>query len=240
MTREVAPKRLAVWTLERFAARLSAWASDVDDQMEHPALGQSPRDAFAHGMQLAGGRMPRRIPYADACVMLTRPTTRPGHAKVDPSRGMTVHWLHYWHPALRAPQVARSTVPVRYEPFDMRVVYAFVEGQWLACVADDFAQVHGRSEREWQFILEAWRQQHRQHGQKRVRVHGVLLAQFVEEIAAEEPVLLQRQRDLEGSALRAAMLGTPVAPRRPRARDEDEPLDLATIPQYEAYRSCPA
>jgi len=27
----------------------------------------------------------------------------------------------------------------------MSVVYAFVEGQWLECVADDFAQVHGRS-----------------------------------------------------------------------------------------------
>ena len=61
----------------------------------------------------------------------------------------------------------------------MSVVYAFVEGQWLECVADDFAQVHGRSEREWQLILEEWRQQHRQHGQKRVHVNGVLLAQFL-------------------------------------------------------------
>jgi len=97
----------------------------------------------------------------------------------------------------------------------MSVVYAFVEGQWLECVADDFAQVHGRSEREWQLILEEWRQQHRQHGQKRVHVNGVLLAQFLEEIAAEEQVLLQRQRDLEGYAIRAAILGTPVAPMRP-------------------------
>jgi putative transposase len=236
MTREVDPKRLAVWTLERFAARLSEWAYDVYDQLEHPALGQSPRDAFAYGMQLAGGRLHRLIAYADEFLMLTRPTTRTGHAKVDPSRGLTVNWLHYWHPAFRTPQVARSAVPIRYEPFDMSVVYAFVEGQWLECVADDFAQVHGRSEREWQLILEEWRQQQRQHGQKRVRVNGALLAQFLADIAAEEQVLLQRQRDLEGQAIRAAICGTPVAPTPPRVQDEEEPLDLATIPQYEAYR----
>jgi len=240
MTREVDPKRLAVWTLERFAARLSAWAYDVYDQMEHPALGQSPREAFAHGMQLAGERMHRLLPYAADFIMLTRPTTRTGHAKVDPSRGITVNWLHYWHPAFRQPQVARSAVPVRYEPFDMSVVYAFVEGQWLECVADAFAQVHGRSEREWQLILDEWRQQHRQHGQQRVRVNGALLAQFLEEVAAEEQGLLQRQRDLEGHAIRAAILGPRAAPLRPRARDEEEALDLATIPHYEAYRSCPA
>jgi putative transposase len=236
MTREVDPTRLAVWTLERFAARLSAWAYDVYDQLEHPALGQSPRDAFAYGMQLAGGRLHRLIPYGDEFLMLTRPTTRTGHATVDPSRGLTVNGLHYWHPAFRAPQVARSAVPVRYEPFDMSVVYAFVEGQWVECVADDFAQVHGRSEREWQLILEEWRQQRRHHGQKRVRVNGALLAQFLEDIAAEEQVLLQRQRDLEGQAIRAAICGTPVVPTRPRPQTEDEPLDLTTIPHYEAYR----
>jgi putative transposase len=236
MTREVDPTRLAVWTLERFAARLSEWAYDVYDQLEHPALGQSPRDAFAYGMQLAGGRLHRLIPYGDEFLMLTRPTTRTGYATVDPSRGLTVNGLHYWHPAFRAPQVARRAVPVRYEPFDMSVVYAFVEGQWLECVADDFAQVHGRSEREWQLILEEWRQQRRHHGQQRVRVNGALLAQFLEDIAAEEQVLLQRQRDLEGQAIRAAICGTPVVPTRPHPQTEDDPLDLTTIPQYEAYR----
>jgi putative transposase len=115
MTREVDPTRLAVWTLERFAVRLGAWAYDVYDQLEHPALEQSPRDAFTYGMQLAGGRLHRLIPYGDEFLMLTRPTTRTGHATVDPSRGLTVNGLHYWHPTFRAPQIARRAVPVRYE-----------------------------------------------------------------------------------------------------------------------------
>lgn len=42
MMRAVDPRRLAVWTLERFAARFCEYAYDVYDQMDHPALGQSP------------------------------------------------------------------------------------------------------------------------------------------------------------------------------------------------------
>jgi putative transposase len=242
MTRAVDPHRLAVWTLERFAARLSEWAYDIYDQLEHPALGQSPRHAFTQGMQLAGARLHRVIPYSDEFLMLTRPTTRTGYAKIHPSRGLTVNGLHYWHERMRTPASAGQSVPVRYEPYDMGVVYAFLDGQWLTCVADAFALVHGRSEREWQLILEEWRAQRRHHDQKRLTVNGPLLAQFLEDVAAEEQILLQRQRDLEEQGLRDALLGTcPLVPgheteRSPDAEDAGDDLDLATIPQYEEYR----
>jgi len=121
----------------------------------------------------------------------------------------------------------------------MGVVYAFVRDQWLECIADDYAQVHGRSEREWHLILEEWRAHQRQHGKKRMSINGPLLAQFLEEIAAEEPVLLQRQRDLEGQTIREAILGNPSVPPeegpQPQPEEEDV-LDLATIPRYEEYR----
>src|SRR5207247_693752 len=184
----------------------------------------------------------RVIPYSDEFLMLTRPTTRTGYAKIHPSRGLTVNGLHYWHERMRTPAVAGESVPVRYEPYDMGVVYAFVEGQWLTCVADAFALVHGRSEREWQLILEEWRAQRRQHGQKRLTVNGPLLAQFLEAVAAEEQILLQRQRDLEEQGLRDALLGArTLAPlheleRPPDEEDAGDDLDLATIPRYEEYR----
>jgi mannose-6-phosphate isomerase-like protein (cupin superfamily) len=44
-------------------------------------------------------------------------------------------------------------VPVRFEPYDMGVAYAYIDGQWLECIADTYAQVHGRSEKEWNLIL---------------------------------------------------------------------------------------
>jgi hypothetical protein len=64
MTREVDPKRLAVWTLERFAVRLSEYVYEVYDVMEHPALFMSPREAYAQGMELAGARSHRVIAYS--------------------------------------------------------------------------------------------------------------------------------------------------------------------------------
>jgi putative transposase len=240
MTPEVDPSRLAVWTLERFSARLSQYAYEVYDQMEHQALGQSPREAFAQGMQLAGERTHRLIPYSEDFLMLTRPTTRTGQAKIFSSRGITVNSLHYWHEQMRSPQVWGKTVPVRYEPYDMGIAYAFIEGQWLECIADEYGYVHGRSEREWSLILDEWREQQRQQGKKRVTVNGPLLAQFLEEMIAEEDVLIQQQRDHEAQSLREAILGKrsdhSLEKVGMRAERPEVIVDLTRIPRYEEYR----
>jgi putative transposase len=236
MTRELDPKHLAVWTLERFWARFSQWVYEVYDQMEHPALFQSPREAFIQGMNLAGPRIHRLIPYSEEFIMLTRPTTRTGQAKVDPSRGITVNWLHYWNPAFRNSEVAGSVVPVRYEPYDMGVVYAFVRDQWLECIADEYAHVHERSEREWHLILDEWRAHQRQHGNKRITINSALLADFLEEMAAEERVLLQRSHDLEERSIRERLSGKIPLPVPEPEWVEDDELDLTTIPRYEEYR----
>ena len=236
MTREVDPKRLAVWTLERFSAQFAEWAYEVYDQMEHPALFQSPRDAFTQGIQLAGPRTHRLLSYSEEFIMLTRPTTRTGRAKVDPSRGITVNWLHYWNAAFQNPDVAGSSVPVRYEPYDMGVVYTFVQGQWLECIADNYAQVHGRSEREWNLVLDEWREHQRQQGKKRVSVNGTLVAHFLEENVTEERVLLQHQRDLEAQPIRETLLGKKVTDIRMHEQKPVVELDLTMIPRYEEYR----
>ena len=240
MTHEIDPNNQACWTLERFSARLCQWAYEVYDQMEHPALGQSPREAYAQGMELAGARLHRLIAYSEDFIMLTRPTTRTGEAKIASSRGITVNSLHYWNDQMRSPQVWKKSVPVRYEPFDMGVVYAFIEGQWLECIADEYAVVHGRSEREWSLILDEWREQQRQHGKNRITVNGPLLAQFLEEVMAEEELLIQRQRDLEAQSIREAILGksVPLETFVQEQQKEREPiiLDFTRIPRYEEYR----
>jgi hypothetical protein len=122
----------------------------------------------------------------------------------------------------------------------MGVSYIFLDGQWLECIADEFAHVHGYSEREWSFILDEWREHQRQHGKKRVTINGPLLAQFLEEMIAEEEVLLQQQRDHEAQSIREAILGKrnmkvteKLEPREERPVAE---VDLTRIPRYEEYR----
>jgi putative transposase len=239
MTREVDPKRLAVWTLERFSVRLCQYVYEVYDQMDHPALGQSPREAFAQGIQLSGMRTHRLIPYSEEFLILTCPTTRTGYAKLDPARGIVVHGLRYGHPLMRSSRDAGKLVEVRYEPFDMSLAYAFVDGQWLRCTADAFLQVQGRSEREWELILDEWREQQRVHHRKRMSIDSTLLATFLEEVLTEEPLLKQQQCDLEGISLREAIVGQPKMASLPSSNTEaliDDELDLASLPTLEEYR----
>lgn len=66
-----------------------------------------------------------------------------------------------------------------------------------------------------------------------------MLAQFLEEMATEEELLLQQQRDLEGQSIREAIVGqsrtTSLEPST-QEQEEDCELDLATLPRYEEYR----
>lgn len=185
--------------------------------MEHPALFQSPRDAFTQGMARTGARLHRLVPYSEEFLMHTRPTTHTGNAKIHAAREITVNGLRYWNAAFQNREVAGTSVPVRYEPYDMGVVYVFVQGQWLERIADNYAQVHGRSEREWHLILEEWRAHQRQHGKARTQVNGPLQARFLETLEVDERMLLQQQRDYEERALRDAILG----------KKESEPVVIA-------------
>jgi putative transposase len=87
-------------------------------------------------------------------------------------------------------------VPVRFEPYNMGVAYAYIDDQWLECVADAYAQVRGRSEKEWNLILDEWREHQRQHAQKRVTLNGPLLAHFLQRVEQEETFSLQQSADL--------------------------------------------
>jgi putative transposase len=237
MDSSVDPKRLAVWTLDAFAGRLTEYCLEVYDQMEHRALFQSPREAFAQGMLRAGSRAHTLIPYSEAFLIQTRPSTRTGVVKIHQGRGITVNGLLYWHECMRSPTVFGQTVPVRYEPYNMGFAYAYIDGQWIECIADAFLQVHGRSEHEWNLILEEWREHQRQHNLKRVTLNGPRLAEFLRKLEQDEAWQLQRQRDLEEQPQREALL-------MPGSRSEEVPtqadaspieLDLSNIPHYEVY-----
>jgi len=241
MTPEVDPRRLAVWTLERFAARLCQYVYEVYDQRNHPALGQSPREAFAQGTKLAGMRTHMLIPYSEEFLTLTCPSTSTGWAKLDRGRGVVINGLRYGNALMQSCTKAGEYVEVRYDPFNMSLAYAFVQGEWLQCSADAYLSVEGRCEREWEMILDEWREQQRANGRKRVSVDASSLAGFLEEVLTEEALLQQQQHDLEGVSIREAIVGqgerrASLEPSETEAQMDDDELDLTTLPQYEEYR----
>jgi putative transposase len=204
VTKQTDPVRLACWTLSLLYDALCAYAATVYDVMEHPALGCSPREAYATGLTLGGERAQRVIAYDEAFRMQTLPSTAKGTATVDAQRGVKILGIYYWHDAFRDPRLTRRQVPVRYDPFDIGIAYAFVRDQWVLCHSEQYATLAGYSERARHLITQRLRERARSHGRS-FSVSAAQLAQFLGSIEAQEVVLTQRLRDGEGRRLRAGI-----------------------------------
>ena len=80
VTKSVDPRGLATWTLGELHKRLSEYLFEVYDMIDHPALGQSPREAFQMGLEAFGFRAECRIPYGQDFIIATLPAAPKGRA----------------------------------------------------------------------------------------------------------------------------------------------------------------
>ena len=209
VTKSVSPQGQAVWTLAALDQRLSEYVFEIYDTVEHPALSQSPREAFTAGLESGGLRLQRMIAYDEDFLIATLPTTPRGVAKVVPGRGVKVNQIHYWSDRFRNPAVEGTRVAVRYDPFDAGAAYAFVERQWVRCCSEYHTVFQSRSEKE---ILLASSELRRRH---RICIGGKAatarkLADFLQSVESEELLLEQRMRDREAQSAHHTQLA--VAP----------------------------
>ena len=147
-----------------------------------------------------GLRPSRLIPYDENFRILTLPTTLKGTAKVIPNQGIKINHLYYWHNSFRSASIEKTQVSVRYDPSDAGVAYAYVRGQWVRCISQNYSIFHGRSEREIQLATQELRQQYKQHSQ-RFTITAKALASFLEETQTVESILLQRLKDIEAKEI---------------------------------------
>lgn len=196
VTKSVNPKHHAVWTLGLLYEYLCAWAYEVYDTDQHPALFQSPRDALASGMLISGSRTHRMIPYDENFQILTLPTTLDGKAKVQPSRGVKINSIYYWSSIFCNPEIESTSVKVRYDPFDIGTAYAFVRGQWVQCISQYYGEFKGRSEKELKLASSELRKR-QQNYNKRSKISAKKLAEFLASVEAQEALLEQRSHDAE-------------------------------------------
>ncbi len=206
VTTAVNPRRHAVWTLGSLYQYLCNWVEEFYDHKEHPALGQSPKDAYHQSIGQTGFRPNRLIPYDEAFRILTLPTSSKGTAKVIPNQGVKINHLYYWHQSFRNGSIEKTRVNVRYDPSDAGIAYAYVRGQWVRCISQYYSIFQGRSEREIQLATQELRQQHQQHSQK-FTITAKALASFLEETQTAESILLQRLKDGEAKDILATISG---------------------------------
>lgn len=196
ITKAINPKNLAVWTLSDLYTYLSSWAYSIYDTTEHPALNTTPLHAYSTGLILTGEREHRRIPYSEEFLMATHPSTPSGFALIQPGRGIKLHYLYYWSDAFRNPEVERTKVPVRYDPFDVGVAYAYVQGRWVKCISQYYSIFSGRSEKEL-LLASTEIKQLAKITRTNKTISAKRLADFLNNVQEHETLLVQRLRDLE-------------------------------------------
>jgi putative transposase len=101
VTKSNDPKALAVWDFAGLFDRLESYMFDTYEILEHPALLQTPREAFAHGMIVGGARLHRRVAFDRGFLISTSPSTRKGHVIIDSQRGVLVNGFRYWSDVFR-------------------------------------------------------------------------------------------------------------------------------------------
>jgi hypothetical protein len=157
----------------------------------------SPFKAFTQGIAKYGNRTHRLIPDDENWRILTLPTTKSGKVKVHPTQGIQIRGIHYWNSVFRDPNIHKTYVDIRYDPFDVGIAYAYVRGQWIKCLSEYYAIFKGRSEKEiWLATSEL--QKRKSNHQKELKVRAKKLAEFLSTAEAEEVLLAQRLRDAQG------------------------------------------
>jgi len=196
VTKSVDPKGQAIWHLPELYEALCCYFYSIYDTADHPALGQSPREAYRLGLERTGYRLVRLIAYDQSFLMSTLPTTPKGSAKVQPGRGVKIRCVYYWCEEFRAPEIEQKRVPVRYDPFDAGSAFAFVRNRWVPCHSEYYSVLRGRSEKEMMLATQELHQQHSCHSQV-FALNARKLAEFLQSVEAKEALLLQRACDRE-------------------------------------------
>jgi len=195
LTRVVDPRHHALWMLSDLYTYLTEYAYQVYDQDEHSGISMSPQAAYLWGMKQGGEREHRRVAYDDRFLKATCPTTTKGTAVVQKGSGIKMNHFYYWNNAFRNPEVIKTAVPVRYDPFDLSTAYAQVQGQWVTCRAP-YVALEGHTEKELLIATTELRRQAKRDG-----VHADLssarLAAHMSKAGAHEELLRQRLRDLD-------------------------------------------
>lgn len=209
VTKSIQPREQAVWTLGDLYDYLCIWAFEVYDQTLHPAQGLTPAEAFKMGQAMTGERT--HIHYDDDFRYLSLPSTQKGTAKVEPGRGVKINYVYYNSKSFAHPKVEETLVHVRYDPFNIGVAYAHVQGNWVKCRSEHYLQLRGHTERERELVSAELRKRNQDHG-RGTTVTAKRLAEFLASVEIHEALLMQRLHDLEGRSVFAHMGSSQMLP----------------------------
>ena len=146
VTKSVSPTNFAEWTIEHLYAALEYYFFHEYANAIHSTLKQSPAKMLEDGMRYAGARSNRLVQANEEFAILTCPSVdRGGVRNIHQSRGIKILNEYYLAPELSQPKLYGQTVPVKFDPWDIRHCYAYVEGKWVECFSKHYSELDGIS-----------------------------------------------------------------------------------------------
>ncbi|PSF37983.1 integrase [Aphanothece hegewaldii CCALA 016] len=214
------PKNLAIWNLEELYDYLAfGYAYGVYDRTEHPALeGMSPQEAFELGLAKTGHRPHQYIKYDEQFKILTLPTNNKGTAKVIPGKGIRINYQDYWTDEFYS--VENKSIPIRYDPLDYGVAYAYVNNHWIKCLSNYYMKFQGFSEKAISIATTVCRRKQQNYNQSQY-VGAKEIIDLLNNAEEHEELMLQLRRDqsaklvynlIEGNLSSAVLNSSSFAP----------------------------
>lgn len=185
VTKSVNPKNHAIWTLEALDEILNTWFRDIYDNKENHSLNQTPKEAFEESKTLSGDRPNTYIPYDETFILTTLPSPKGKVRKVQPGQGVKLMYSYYWCEEFKHPKLENSIVEVKYDPFNMGIVYAYVQNKWIKCLSEQYKYLEGKTERQVQLIAEEIREKNKRQ-YRYDTVTGGMLANYILEVEDKE------------------------------------------------------
>jgi len=197
VTPDVNPKGKSVWTLPELAMMMATWVYEVYETREHVSLGESPRDAHLNGIAKTGKRNFTLIAYNEEFKLLTLPATRNKTLKVHVGRGVKLNYIYYNAPALKQPGIENTQVPVRYDPYNMGIAYAYVKNKWVLLRSEHYLTFLNRTEKELQLITEELHKRTKNTVKNGDSITASKIAAFMQSVEGKQVSLMQHMCDIE-------------------------------------------
>ena len=149
VTKSINPKNNSLWTLSELDNLFYQWIEFYHNQI-HSTLGITPKEQFERGMAAGGERLFNTVSYNENFIIATLPPTLRGSGKVHTGKGVVYNNIWYWNDEFRLCESQK--VNLKYDPFDVGTLYAYVNNRWVKCISEYYYLLKGKSEKELAII----------------------------------------------------------------------------------------
>ncbi|MCU5325623.1 DDE-type integrase/transposase/recombinase [Bacillus cereus] len=225
VTKSVNPKNHAIWTLSRLDEMFYQWI-EYYHSVFHKNLGSTPMGKFKFGLERGGRKRLSYINYDESFILATLPATPRGRGLIQIGKGVVFNNIWYWNNEFSAHE--RKTVELKYDPFDVSVLYAFVNKRWIKCISDYHYLLKGKTYKELQRIAEETRVK-----LNKKKISSRDIAMFIQSIEKTESVIKQSLKDEENQRVKKESINREDV--NTKGLFTNKKIDLTNSPTFDVY-----